>query len=146
MSDPQFSRGYIREDGYLFQKYRVIDGKQFAVFMSPKAAFRERMQTVMANARKRAKDYNLDFDIDVDYLLSIYPEDNLCPVLEIEMSFRNEGITGPVNNSPSLDRIVPSLGYVKGNVIFVSTLANQIKSSATPDQIRRVWEFYSNLG
>lgn len=145
MSDPQFARGYVREDGYIFQKYKTVGNKQHAVFMSPKAHLREKMQTVLYNARKRSIEYNLAFDLDADYLLSIYPEDNKCPALGMEMCFRMGSVTGPLMNSPSLDRIIPSLGYIKGNVIFVSHLANTIKSNATPDQIKKVAEFYEDL-
>jgi hypothetical protein len=44
-----------------------------------------------------------------------------------------------------MDRIDNSRGYVKGNVIIVSQLANRIKTSATPDQIITVGQFYKNL-
>ena len=47
--------------------------------------------------------------------------------------------------SPSVDRIDPSGGYVRGNVIWISWLANCIKSSATPKQIVAVGEFYKQL-
>jgi hypothetical protein len=34
-------------------------------------------------------------------------------------------------NGPHLDRIVPSLGYVVGNVAFISNRANRIKGEGT---------------
>jgi hypothetical protein len=34
-----------------------------------------------------------------------------------------------------LDKIIPELGYVKGNVRIISTLANTMKSNATKDQL-----------
>lgn len=40
-----------------------------------------------------------------------------------------------------LDRIIPGLGYTKGNVIWVSRLANQIKSNATPGEILAVGRY-----
>lgn len=141
---PQLERGDVREDGYIFQKYRNINGRIQAVFMSPKSHFRERINDTLGNARARAKENNLNFDIDVDYLISIYPEDNKCPVFGVEMCFAI-GKGCPQTNSPSLDRIFPALGYIKGNVIWVSNLANTIKTNATPDQIRKVADFYEEL-
>jgi hypothetical protein len=65
-----------------------------------------------------------------------------CPVLGIELRV-NERHVGP--DSPSIDRIIPELGYVPGNVIVVSHLANTIKSYATVDQLLRVAAFYQQL-
>ena len=92
------------------------------------------------NAKHRAKKLGVPFDLTVEYIRSIYT--NVCPVLDIPLE-RTPG--GTTNNTPSIDRIVPELGYVQGNVIVVSLLANQIKSCATPDQIQKVANFYSAL-
>ena len=47
--------------------------------------------------------------------------------------------------SPSIDRIIPTLGYVRGNVIVVSLKANRIKNDATPDELMEVARFYKEL-
>tara|TARA_R100000093_G_scaffold58850_1_gene30769 strand:+ start:487 stop:1086 length:600 start_codon:yes stop_codon:yes gene_type:complete len=91
--------------------------------------------------RYRANEKNLPYDLDADYLKSIWPEDNKCPALGLEFSKPGEGLK---ENSSSLDRLVPELGYVKGNVAIVSMLANQIMSNATPDQVIAVGYFFKN--
>jgi hypothetical protein len=48
----------------------------------------------------------------------------------------NGGILLP--NSPSLDRIDPSKGYVKGNVWIVSHRGNTIKNDATHDELKAI--------
>ena len=58
------------------------------------------------------------------------------------MSSRTEKFRTKHNFSPSLDRIIPKKGYVEGNVIIVSDLANRIKADATLDEIKKVVEFY----
>ena len=62
-----------------------------------------------------------------------------CPVLGMPLRFnkKRQGF-----DSPTLDRVIPELGYVKGNVIVISDLANRIKSTGTPLEILRVAKFY----
>ncbi|MCX6960368.1 MAG: hypothetical protein NTW91_08860 [Verrucomicrobia bacterium] len=38
-------------------------------------------------------------------------------------------------SSASLDRVIPALGYVKGNVMIVSLLANTMKNEASPEEM-----------
>jgi hypothetical protein len=63
---------------------------------------------------------------------------NTCPALGIELIIGKEDW----GNSPTIDRIDNTKGYVKGNIIVVSMLANCIKNQATPDQILKVGNFY----
>lgn len=42
------------------------------------------------------------------------------------------------DNSPTLDRIVPDLGYVPGNVAVISFRANAIKRNATVAELKAV--------
>jgi len=47
------------------------------------------------------------------------------------------------DGSATLDRVLPDLGYVPGNVIVISFRANRIKNDATLDELRLLVEFYS---
>ena len=58
---------------------------------------------------------------------------------------RNEGGSAQWDNSPSLDRLVPGLGYVPGNVIVVSSRANVIRNNASIDELRKVLQFYESI-
>lgn len=74
---------------------------------------------------------------------NLTPEDitipHLCPVLGIPLVVGNDK---PTDNSPSLDRVMPSLGYVPGNVLVLSNRANRIKNNATVMELRMVAEFF----
>jgi hypothetical protein len=90
-------------------------------------------------AKGRARKYCLPFNITYEDI----PIPEFCPVLGIKIE-RNNG-KGHTENSASVDRIIPELGYVKGNVIVVSVKANTIKTNATPDEILKVGNYYKEL-
>jgi len=86
---------------------------------------------MLASAKWRARRDGVPFDltlVDIKVL-------RRCPYLGIPI-FVGDGRPG--DNSPSLDRLDPELGYVRGNVIVVSFRANQIKSDASPDELERI--------
>lgn len=85
--------------------------------------------TMFYDARKRAASFNLPFDIEPSDI--VVP--STCPVLGIPIA-----PGGARDNTPSLDRIRPERGYVKGNVRVISFRANRIKSDATAEELRAV--------
>ena len=99
---------------------------------------RNHERRMLEGARKRAAERGLGFDLesrDVEI-------PKVCPALGIPLVVSRTS-AGP--GSPSIDRINNDLGYVRGNVIVVSHLANTIKSAATPKQLRQVVQFYTDL-
>lgn len=82
-------------------------------------------------ARQRAKKAGLAFDLTKEDV--IIPE--FCPALGIKLC---QGTRQEHDASPSLDRIRPELGYVKGNVVVISHKANRIKTDASPEELRKV--------
>lgn len=84
------------------------------------------MYNTWKRAQQRAHKKNIPFSITLDDLF--VPE--VCPYLEIPLTGK-----GIEDNSPSLDRIIPELGYVPGNIEIISMLANRMKNSANPDQL-----------
>tara|TARA_R100000234_G_scaffold116512_1_gene93690 strand:+ start:9 stop:596 length:588 start_codon:yes stop_codon:yes gene_type:complete len=67
-----------------------------------------------------------------------YPK--VCPVLGVELDW-DVKVNGGVNNSPSLDRIDATKGYIPGNVMIISSLANKMKQNATPEQLVKFSKF-----
>lgn len=88
-------------------------------------------QSMLNNARQRAKRAGVPFDITADDIT--IPE--TCPILRIPLKI---AARLPTDNSPSLDRIVPELGYVRGNVAVISFRANAIKNSASVNELLQV--------
>jgi len=78
---------------------------------------------ILNHARRRAKRMGLPFDLKLeDIILPIY-----CPDLPWIKLKRNSGTLH--DDSYSLDRIIPWLGYVKGNIRIISWRANRLKGS-----------------
>ncbi len=86
---------------------------------------------MLVSARSRAKAKGLDFGITKADI----PIPAVCPVLGIPI-YPSEGRHGP--NSPTVDRINPRRGYVKGNVRVVSYRANNLKSDMTEEECRLI--------
>jgi|SRR5690242_12833728 len=88
---------------------------------------------VLGGARRRAKKKGVPFKLTKNTLPEI-PE--VCPACDCKLlhSWDDESKT----NSPSLDRIIPALGYVPGNVAWLCYRCNTIKQDATADEIRAV--------
>jgi hypothetical protein len=90
-----------------------------------------------SRAKSRAKRYQLDFNIVLDDI--IVPE--RCPILGIPLVV-SETMS---DCSPSLDRIIPSVGYVKGNIQVISAKANTIKSNDSLDELEKVYLWMKNF-
>jgi len=88
-------------------------------------------------ARKRAKLGGFECTITKDDI--VIPE--TCPVLGIPLFARvgaGRSNRDQVENSPSLDRIDNSKGYVPGNIAVISMRANMIKNNATLDELKAI--------
>lgn len=80
-------------------------------------------------AKGRAARQGVPFDLN--------PEDvvipDKCPVFGIPLIVGEDKRS---DNTPSIDRVVPSKGYVKGNIVVISWRANRLKSDATVEELR----------
>lgn len=81
---------------------------------------------MLQRAKMRAKENNLNFNISISDIF--IPKK--CPILNIQL-VSHSGKSGAFRDSPSLDRINPSLGYVKGNIWVISNRANAMKSDSS---------------
>jgi len=95
---------------------------------------------MLATAKYRAKQKGIPFDITKDDFN--VPE--ICPLLGIPIKKIDGRRT---DNSPSLDRIDNTKGYVKGNVWVISDKANRLKNCLTLDILKMFVErIESKLG
>lgn len=83
---------------------------------------------LLSRIKSRAKRRNIPFDLEISDL--IIPTH--CPLLGVKLEL---GVKGNYFNSPSVDRINNTLGYVKGNIAIISCKANSMKNSATKEEM-----------
>lgn len=86
-----------------------------------------------ANAKKRAKDQGVPFEI----LLSDLTIPSHCPLLGIPLI---KGTKHYTDSSPTLDKIIPSLGYIKNNIQVISMRANRIKDNASFQEFELIYQ------
>ena len=93
------------------------------------------------HARKNhAKKNNIPFDLTIEHLISIAPD--VCPILNIPLSWCVQSKKA-TDNSPTIDRINPKLGYIEGNVAWMSNRANRIKNDGTAEEHLAIYNFIS---
>ena len=96
---------------------------------------------MLSNSKIRAKAKKLPHNITSDDIREVWPKDNICPVLKkpFEMGFKSEKTK---SMAPSLDKIIPSKGYTKGNIVVISDIVNRLKSDATLEDLKKIINFY----
>ena len=110
----------------------------------------QHIKDILAGVRKSAKKRKLTFKLKVEDMKPLITK--RCPILNIKYELNKKDLSwgskkGQNNwaNSISVDRIDNTKGYIPGNIILVSALANAIKNQATPDQILNVGKYYKKL-
>ncbi len=92
--------------------------------------------------RRRAIRDGLPFDLEAKDI--IIPD--ACPVLGLPFEW-GKGQMGWRNmRSPSVDKIRPQLGYVKGNIRVISNRANHLKSNGTIEELEAVLAYMKREG
>ncbi|MBS7457703.1 hypothetical protein [Coralloluteibacterium stylophorae] len=89
---------------------------------------------MLTNAKRRAARKGLPFALTLEDIR--IPAN--CPVLGIPLEVCGKAFS---DRSPSLDRLVPSLGYVPGNVEVISNRANLLKRDGSLEEVRAVLRY-----
>lgn len=81
------------------------------------------------STRQRAKEKGWEFNLEESDI--VFPTH--CPILGIKLIPGGQGIH--TFNSPSIDRIDSSKGYIKGNIRIISLRANMMKNDASLSEL-----------
>ena len=97
-----------------------------------KDPFRRRMQCTRSKCLKEG----IPFEEEA-YYAAWAARGAHCPCLGVEFEAPVVG-ERPGPDSPELDRIVPELGYVRGNIWVICHQANKMKNNGTWQQLMRI--------
>jgi flavin-dependent thymidylate synthase len=82
--------------------------------------------------RESAQKRGLDFALTVEDILDV-GRPKFCKYLDIELDYAATKLSP---NSPSINRIDPSIGYVAGNIEVISNRANSMLLDATKEELQ----------
>lgn len=135
-SRQEYQRQWRQDHPEKVKEYRATSGKRWKDANSDldveyhrryREAHPERV--ALQRAKSRAALKGVRFELAVE---DLPPIPTHCPALGTPL----DRSSPTRRNSPSLDRIVPELGYVPGNVQWLSYLANVMKQDASAEELR----------
>lgn len=93
---------------------------------------------ILYQIKNRSKRNNIEFDLTIDDI--IIPEK--CPILGVKLNLRAN--SKDYKFAPSVDRIDPSKGYIKGNIMIISMKANLMKNNASVEELLNFSNYFIN--
>ena len=128
--DPDVAREYRRK---YYQRRRNSD-PDYSRDMQQGWREKNPRRYMLTRAKGRAKIEGCAFELKDDDI--VIPE--YCPIFpHIKLEF-HRGREARPDNTPTLDKIVPAMGYVSGNIAVISMRANRLKSDASPEELETI--------
>lgn len=133
-----------KQDGYRNQCKACRRARQKETYEDRKDGQNKRLRTFRSTIKgathvsyhacmRRAKKEGIPFSVTLEYLRGLYEkQDGKCAMT---------GVTLVVNggwNSPSLDKMDPKLGYVEGNVQWLTKKMNTVKQDFTVEEFKEL--------
>ena len=116
-----------------------VPGVKESLYQNGRKYDRNNPEARMANsARERAKASGIPCEITKQDI--VIPE--MCPILGI---YLERGNRKAHDSAPSLDRIIPEVGYVLGNTNVISYRANRIKNDGTAREHLRIADWMDSI-
>ncbi len=84
-----------------------------------------KLRSMLSAAQHRANKHNLDFNLDIEYLAKLWNDQNgKCFYTNLPMKWAKDRVSFW---SPSLDKLDPTKGYTKNNVVLTLFAVNSFK-------------------
>lgn len=105
------------------------------------------IRNLIRHIKHRASKTGIPYNLDAQYCIDLWDRQNgLCFYTDSISVIGNSNDKRHNNLSPSLDKIVPELGYTKGNVVWCQQRINVMKNDATLEEMKQ-WmpEWYRRI-
>lgn len=126
--DKEVAKEYHRQYNRAYMKKSRLENPEKFLARDKKWRVDNRLQTLIFSTRRTAKLKGIEHSITVDDLV----HSDICPLTGVMIDW---GCSGRHLLNPSVDRIDPTKGYIKGNVEIMSCLGNSMKNNASPEQL-----------
>lgn len=100
-----------------------------------------RMKLLGRSAMNRAKELGLPCDADLVEWLMSNPPGTHCPCCNLPFDFTMNKGRDDRARSPSVDRFLPELGYVRQNLTILCMRCNELKRDANASELKAVYEY-----
>ena len=109
--------------------------------------YKKRLTRLCYMAKNRARNKKLAFNISPEYLIKLWEDQGgSCALTGQPLDLNQWGERGQVNpQAPSVDRIVPALGYVKGNVRLITYHMNIALSDFGIEEFENLIRHYRSV-
>ena len=126
--DPEYLKGQRRSKK---EAYQIPEVRETLIKRSKTYAKENPKKILVSSAKHRSARLGVPFSlVSSDILIPC-----LCPVLGVRLERSPEGFS---ESAPSLDRIVPELGYTKENIVVISKRANRLRNNGSAEQHVRI--------
>lgn len=131
--DKEVAREYRRH----YYSRRRQEDTEYSREMQQKWRDKNPKRYMWTRARVRARAEGIPFSIaEDDFDIPEY-----CPIFpRLKLEFSNGRGSRP-DNIPTLDKIIPALGYIPGNVAVISMRANRLKSDASAEELQSILDW-----
>lgn len=121
--------------------------REKAIKYNERAPYQERARILRSGIRERSKSGVIPADLNiftVNYLTEWLRRQPACECCGVTFAVARRFTGQKCDQSPSLDRIVPSLGYVVGNVALLCWRCNNLKRDSTASELMTVARWFES--
>lgn len=133
-------RGHMAER--FVSTYVCVDCSRIDLYQTERDRYRTTENTLAYQLRQR-KNSAIKQGIPFNITLEQIEQPEYCPVLGIKLNYAWGGNQGHLRdpNKATLDKLVPELGYVPGNVFVISWRANRLKADMTIQELEKILNY-----